>query len=58
MKYIDKYPNCKGCPVYDFCGTMISSIRLCNSYEDKEEQGQIEQDILNEIGIVDPYDCC
>ena len=57
MKYIDKYPNCKGCPVYEFCGTMISSIRLCNSYENKEEQEQIEQDVLD-VGIVDPYDCC
>ena len=33
MKYIDKYPNCKGCPVYKYCGTMVSSIRLCNNYD-------------------------
>ena len=58
MKYIDKYKNCEGCPVYEFCGTMVSSIRLCNSYEDKEEQKEIEDEVLHEIGIVDPYDCC
>jgi len=33
MKFLDKYPECKGCPVHKYCGTMVSSIRLCNSYE-------------------------
>lgn len=33
MKYIDKYPRCTGCPVYKYCGTVVSSIKLCNSYE-------------------------
>lgn len=33
MKFIDKYPNCTGCPVYKYCGTMCMSIRLCNSYD-------------------------
>lgn len=33
MAFIDKYPNCKDCPVLKYCGTMVSSIRLCNSYE-------------------------
>jgi len=23
--------NCDGCPVYKYCGTMVSSIRLCRS---------------------------
>lgn len=32
MKYLDKYKNCIGCPVKKYCGTMVSSIRLCNSY--------------------------
>lgn len=32
MRFLDKYPDCKGCPVKKYCGTMISSIRLCNSY--------------------------
>ena len=58
MKYIDKYPGWHGCPVYEYCGTMVSSIRLCNSYEDKEEQKEIEDEMLSEVGIVDPYDCC
>ena len=58
MKYLDKYPSCKGCPVSSFCGTMVSSSRLCNSYENKEEQKDIEDEILSEIGVVDPYDCC
>lgn len=34
MRYLDKYPNCVGCPVEKYCGTMISSIKLCNSYEE------------------------
>ena len=33
MKYLDKYSNCKGCPVVQYCGTMIQSTKLCNSYE-------------------------
>ena len=23
MRYLDKYPNCIGCPVKKFCGTMV-----------------------------------
>ena len=34
MTYLDKYPNCNGCPVEKYCGTMVSSIRLCHSYND------------------------
>lgn len=33
MAYIDKYPGCNGCPVAKYCGTIISSIKLCNSYD-------------------------
>lgn len=33
MTYIDVYPECKGCPVHEYCGTMISSVKLCNSYK-------------------------
>lgn len=36
MRYIDKYPDCNGCPVYEYCGTVISSIKLCNYYEQGE----------------------
>ena len=34
MTYLDKYPNCNGCPVEKYCGTVVSSIRLCHSYND------------------------
>lgn len=33
MRFIDKYPDCVGCPVIKYCGTMVGSIRLCNSYD-------------------------
>ena len=42
MRYIDKYPNCEGCPVYKYCGTMVGSIRLCNSYEQNKNNQQHE----------------
>ena len=32
MRYLDKYPNCIGCPVIKYCGTMVSTSRCCNSY--------------------------
>lgn len=38
MKYLDKYPNCVGCPVSKYCGIMIGSIRLCNSYQENKEK--------------------
>ena len=56
MTYLDIYPHCKGCPVSRFCGTMVSSFRLCNSYDNKEEQRDIEQDMLNEMGAMDTED--
>lgn len=31
--YLDIYPNCKGCPMIKYCDTMISSIKLCNSFQ-------------------------
>lgn len=43
MRYIDKYPDCIGCPVYKYCGTMIGSIRLCNSYEQNKNNQEHEQ---------------
>lgn len=42
MKYIDKYPGCAGCPHHKYCGTMVSSIRLCNSYERDNELSEEE----------------
>lgn len=38
MKYLDKYPNCYRCPVEKYCGTVVSSIKLCNSYEEKRNK--------------------
>ena len=26
---LDKYPNCAGCPVIKYCGTMVASTLLC-----------------------------
>ena len=34
MTYLDKYPNCNGCPVEKYCGTAVSSIKLCHSYKE------------------------
>ena len=34
MTYLDKYPNCNGCPVEQYCGTAVGSIRLCHSYNE------------------------
>ena len=41
MRFLDVYPECTGCPVKKYCGKMISSRRLCNSYElnNKKEDG-------------------
>lgn len=39
MRYVDVYKDCVGCPVKKYCGTMVGSIRLCNSYElNKKEE--------------------
>ena len=42
MTYLDKYPNCEGCPVYKYCGTVASCIKLCNSYEERKENNDYE----------------
>jgi hypothetical protein len=34
MTYLDKYTNCKGCPVAKWCGTAVGSIKLCHSYNE------------------------
>ena len=34
MSYLGKYPHCIGCPVEKYCGTMVSSTRLCHSNDD------------------------
>ena len=38
MTYLEKYKDCKGCPVKKYCGTMIGSIRLCNSYNEENSK--------------------
>lgn len=62
MRFIDKYPNCGGCPGAVICespfGGLIDPERVCNSYGNKEEQDAIEQELFNEIGECDPYGCC
>ena len=44
MSYLDKYPHCIGCPVTKYCGTMVSSIKLCHSYD--ETTNQIGDEII------------
>ena len=46
MKYIDKYPNCIGCPIMKYCGTMVSTTRACNSYENTSAE-EIKPTVLN-----------
>lgn len=31
--YLDAFPKCEGCPVHDFCGTAVGSLRLCRSHQ-------------------------
>lgn len=43
MKYIDKYPGCVGCPHLSYCGKMVGSLRLCNSYDRDQELSKEEK---------------
>ena len=58
MSYKDKYKDCKGCPVKDFCDmACANSENICSTmptYEELEEK----YDAWMEAGLVDPYDCC
>lgn len=36
--YLDHYPNCVGCPVSKYCGTMVQSTRLCKSYQERDNK--------------------
>lgn len=40
--YLDKYPNCVGCPHYKYCGLMVSSIRLCKSYDENKQENSVK----------------
>ena len=52
MKYIDKYPHCVGCPVAQYCGTMVSTSRCCSSYNNVVEP--IESTVISPAIIVNP----
>ena len=47
MTYLDKYKDCCGCPHRKYCGTMVSSIRLCHSY--KEDDGKDKRDNTSDV---------
>ena len=46
MTYLDKYPNCLGCPVEEYCGTAIAATRLCHSYNDAIAENQKASHVL------------
>jgi hypothetical protein len=60
--------NCLYCPVYEFCGTVISSVRLCRAVTEEvqtevyleqwlEEQSQVpEEDVLAFIEELEHYE--
>ena len=55
MSYLDKYPSCIGCPVSIYCGTMISSTKLCHSYNKptiKEVDAYAEEQIALSLEIM------
>lgn len=55
MSYLDKYPSCIGCPVTKYCGTMVGSIKLCNSYDEpsiEEEDAHAEEQIALSLEIM------
>lgn len=59
MKFLDKYPNCIGCPVSKYCGTMVGSIMLCNSYELNEEakkENIPEEEVIKEVQLHEYYE--
>jgi len=37
MTYYDVY-HCINCPVEKYCGTMVSSTRLCHSYKEPDNE--------------------
>ena len=49
MYYLDKYPQCIGCPVSKYCGTMIQSTRLCKSYQPEEYEEDTQEDMDKEM---------
>lgn len=57
MSYLAEYPYCIGCPVTKYCGTMVSSLKLCNSYSKNNARHKKEAVITPEkieATIVEP----
>ena len=55
MTYLDKYPSCIGCPVYKYCGTMISSIKLCHSCDEssiEETDAYVKEQTVISLEII------
>ena len=38
--FLEKYKDCRYCPVAKYCGTMVASIRLCHSYKEEEKESK------------------
>ena len=43
MTYLERFKTCGRCPVNKYCGTMVSTMRLCNSYRGEEDKQQTEK---------------
>lgn len=44
MSYKDRYPNCVGCPMAEYCDDTLASLRLCYSYYDIDDNFLNEED--------------
>lgn len=56
--YLDHYPDCKGCPHVKYCGLMVGSIKLCNSYDDNHnEEIEDEESEMGTEEYFDYHDC-
>ena len=51
MIYIDYYKSCKFCPVAKYCGKMISSRLLCNSYKDNSTNNKQQSTFMETNNI-------
>lgn len=41
-RFLDKYPDCVGCPVSKYCGTCVSSVELCYSFQGEPDKEGIQ----------------
>lgn len=53
MTYLDKYPECTGCPVHKWCGTAVSCFKLCNSYQEEEKSLDYIDSLLTQEHIME-----